>query len=243
MRAAPICLLGLALLAAPAPARADKSTTEFHPPAPPAPEAGGIQVYPDGLAAERVAEVKQRLRSIGPTILAEYRSYAAANPSGLADGMLQVGIAIDRDGRVKEVKRIHSQVGDELARRVERVVQGTTFGSGTEAYAYYTISFSPRPFEVLRIAPDFTAKPPVVVAEVENRSGFDFPAVSVTVSVLGPESAKPLRVFRRRLESAFRAGERREIRVPVGSEWASGRNSYLVEIDPTGPGDPLEKPR
>lgn len=234
MRALPFAALGFAWLVACAPAKPEPSPMTLHAPAPPAPEPGSLDVYGDHLPADRATAVKQRLQAVGPDLLAEYRRYVAEDSSGLAEGMLQLGIGVNRDGKVVEVKRIVSQVSDALALRVKRRIEETSFGPGPEAYIYYTLTFQPRPFEVLRITPDFDAEPPVVVAEVENRSGFTLPAVSVTVSVLGPETARPLRISRRRLDVAFQPGERRSLRIPVGKEWASTRNSFLVELGPTG---------
>ncbi len=241
MRALAPAALGFAFCLSCTPAKPEVDPLTLRAPAPPAPEPGGLDVYGEGLPDDRAAGVKRRLQAIGPDMLAEYRRYVAEDDSGLADGMLQLGIGINRDGKVVEVKRIFSEVSDALALRLRRMVEGTSFGPGAEAYVYYTLTFRRRPFDVLKISPDFDGDPPGVVAEVENRSGFELPAVSVTVSVLGPERAGPLRIYRRRLDVSFRPGERRSIRIPVGSEWASPRNTFLVELGPTGKDDPLEK--
>ncbi len=241
MRALAPAALGFALLLSCTPAKPEVDPPKVRAPAPPAPKPGGLDVYGEGLSDDRAAAVKQRLQSIGPDMLAEYRRTVAEDSSGLADGMLQLGIGIDRDGKVVEVKRVFSEVSDALALRLVHILEQTSFGPGPQAYAYYTLTFRRHPFEVLKISPDFEGDPPGIVAEVENRSGFELPAVSVTVSVLGPERAEPLRIYRRRLDVSFPPGERRSIRIPVGSEWASSRNTFLVELGPTGKDDPLQK--
>ena len=57
-------------------------------------------------------------------------------------------------------------------------------------------------------------------------------AVAATVTVLGPEKSKPLRVYRRRLKEAFSPGDRHELRIPIGAEWATERNSFVVAVRP-----------
>ena len=131
-----------------------------------------------------------------------------------------------------EIKGIYSDIPDSLAERIREVILLLEFGPGAEAYAFDTLAFRPQPFEVLKLTPDFGSDPPVLAADVQNRSVFRLPAVSVTVSVLGPERANPLRVYRRRLDVAFAPGERRTLRIPLGSEWATGRNSFLVNVLP-----------
>jgi hypothetical protein len=71
-----------------------------------------------------------------------------------------------------------------------------------------------------------------VLALVENRSMFHIPAVSATVTVLGPEKAKALRVYRRRVDESFAPGDRHELHIPIGGEWATASNSFLVAVRP-----------
>lgn len=198
--------------------------------APPEPVAGEIRIFGTKLSAEREQALREKLRGSDPEILRTYQEYLAEDP--YASGTLQVRVGINREGRVAEVKGLASDLSDPLARRIRGVITKIEFGRGDEAYAYYTLSFEPRPFEVLSSAPDFESDPPVIAAEVQNRSEFRVPAVSVTVSILGPEAAKPLKVYRRRLGVSFAPGETRTLRIPVGSEWATARNSFVVDVLP-----------
>jgi hypothetical protein len=226
--------LPLLLLTLPAaclgPSAPEPKPMSLNAPPPPEPRAGEIRIYGHDLPEERVNAVRERLRRAEPAILRAYDEFLIEDP--YVSGTLQVRIGVNREGQVAEVARISSDVSDALALRIREVLSPLEFGRGPEVYAYYTLAFHPKPFEVLRLTPEFATDPPVIAAEVENRSEFRLPAVSVTVSVLGPEKAKPLRIYRRRLEVAFAPGERRTLRVPVGSEWATGRNSFLVDVLP-----------
>jgi hypothetical protein len=201
--------------------------------APPPPEAeiGRIRVYGRNLPADRAAAVRDRLRESEPRILGAYEQLLA---DGIHDpgGRLQVRIGVNHVGKVAELTPIESDLSDELQRRVREAIETVDFGPGDEAFLYYAMEFRPEPFEVLAVQPEFQHEPPMLVADVVNRSGFRLPGVALTVRVLGPRESEPLRVFRRRFEEPFEPGERRALRVPMRSELASDRNSFLVEAAP-----------
>jgi hypothetical protein len=202
-------------------------------PPPPDPHPGAIRVYGDHLTPARAREVTDGLRAIEPRLLADYEDYLHDAPG--VEGRVQLRIAINKDGEVAQVTRVYSEVASGLTMQIRQALEGLEFPAGPEAYAYYTLAFRSDPFEVQKVSPDFSADPPALIAQVENRTAFDIPMVAATVSVLGPEQTKPLRVYRRRIAESFAAGERREIRIPVGGEWATERNSFLVTVRPAMP--------
>lgn len=203
----------------------------FRAPAPPQPQAGEIRIYGKGLSEERANALRKRLRAAEPAILDAYLTYLGADP--FASGTLQLRIGINRKGEVSDVGHAYSDVTfGSLEDRVVKIVRDIRFSTGTEAYAYYTLAFRPEPFEVLSLQPEFTREPPMLVADVQNRTAFHLTDVAVTVSVLGPGEARPLRISRREMRVPFGPGERRTLRVPVGSEWATGHNSFLVDVRP-----------
>jgi hypothetical protein len=197
---------------------------------PPPPDAtpGSIRVYGDHLPPERAEHVRETLRAAEPKILAQYERYVQAYPG--VEGRVQLRIGVNAEGKAAEIARVYSEVNEGLGTQVRPIFEKLDFGPGPEAYAYYTLEFRPDPLEVLNVTTDFAATPPVLVAQIENRSAFHLPAVSATVTVLGPEKSKPLRVYRRKVKTAFSPRERRTIRIPVGSEWATTRNSFLVVL-------------
>lgn len=199
---------------------------------PAVPEAlpGSIRVYGDHLPPARVEDVRERLRDAEPSLLSEYQSYLHEFPG--VEGRVQLRLGINPDGKIVEITRVYSEVSESLGGRLRPILERIDFGAGPAAYVYYTLEFRPDPLEVSSVATDFAATPPSLVAVVENHSAFHLPQVSVTVTVLGPEKAKPLRVYRRKVKIPFAPGERHEIRVPVGGEWATARNSFLVAVAP-----------
>jgi hypothetical protein len=199
---------------------------------PPPPEAhpGSIRVYGDHLPPERVEHIREQLQSAEPELFGEYQAHLAEYQG--EEGRVQIRFGISRDGKVTDLARVYSETGKALDLRLRPVLEGISFGAGPEAWVYYTLEFRPDPLEVLHISTDFTPTSPALVAIVENRSMFHFRTVSATVTVLGPEKSKPLRVYRRRISAEFPPGERRELRVPVGGEWATARNSFLVTVRP-----------
>jgi hypothetical protein len=199
---------------------------------PPPPEAqpGSIRIYGDHLPPERAEHIREKLRSAEPELFGEYQAHLAEFQG--EEGRVQIRLGIGRDGKVTDVARVYSETGKALDLRLRPVLEGLDFGAGPEAWVYYTLEFRRDPLEVLQISTDFAQATPVLVALVENRSAFHFGRVSATVTVLGPEKSKPLRVYRRRISADFPPGERRELRVPVGGEWATARNSFLVTIRP-----------
>lgn len=204
---------------------------------PPPPEArpGGIRIYGDHLPAERAEQIRERLRAAEPDLFAEYRVYLAESPGD--EGRVQLRIGINRDGRITEISRVYSETSERLGLHLRPVLERIQFGSGPEAWVYYTLDFRPDPLEVLHISTDFVQPVPALVAVVENRSAFHFRAVSATVTVLGPQESKPLRVYRRTLPGEFPPGERRDLRIPLGGEWATERNSFLVTVAPAKAGE------
>lgn len=202
-------------------------------PAPPQLAAGEIRVFGHELPTARAEAVRKRLRDAEIDMLAQYEQLRHA--ALLEGGTVQLRIAVNRDGKVPSVVPIYSDLSPAIEERIVDVVEKLDFGPGPEAYAYDTLSFRADPFSVLKLRPDFDADPPVLLAEVQNQSTFRLRAVSVTVSVLGPDRARPLRVYRRRMEVDFPPGQRRTLRVPVGSEWATGANTFLVDVAPALP--------
>jgi hypothetical protein len=223
-------LLGVLCLAACAASAPKPEPLSLKAPPPPDPVAGSIRVYGDHLAAARADALRKRLRAAEREILEQYQT--ALQHDSLTEGSLQLRLGVNGEGKVTELKRIYSDVSDDVAEVVSPILRRIDFGPGAEAYVYYTLGFRRDPFEVLRVATDFEQEPPALVADVENRSTFQLAAVSVTVRVLGPEKAKPLRIYRRRFETAFAPGERKQLRVPVGAEWATARNTFLVSVRP-----------
>lgn len=223
-------LVGLLCLAACAASEEKPLPMSLKAPPPPEPVAGSIRVYGDHLASARADAIRQRLRAAEQEILAE--CHETLEHDSVTEGSLQLRIGVNGEGKVTELKRITSTVSDDVADVVSRILGGLDFGPGPEAYVYDTLGFRTDLFEVLRVDTDFANKPPALLAEVENRSTFRLPAISVVVKVLGPEKGMPLRVYRRRFDTAFAPGERKQIRVPVGSEWATAQNTFLVSVLP-----------
>ncbi len=177
--------------------------------------------------------VTSRIRAIEADLLRSYEDYLREAPG--AEGRVQVRIAINHDGKVVQVVRVYSEVSSGLTMLARQQLEKLEFEPGPEAYAYYTMAFKPDPFEVQNQHAEFDQKPPALVATIENRSAFTVSAVAATVTVMGPDAAKPLRVYRRRFAESFAPGERRELRIPVGGEWATERNSFLVTVRPSAP--------
>ena len=202
-------------------------------PAPPDPHPGAIVVYGDHLPRSRVDQVTARIREAEPDLLDDYEDFLREAPG--VEGRVQMRVGINKDGKVAQVARVYSEVSSGLTMRVRQRLEDLKFEPGKEAFVYYTLSFKPDTFETLQQHNEFEEKPPVLVAVVENRSAFHIPAVAATVSVLGPDTAKPLRIYRRRFAESFAPGERRELRIPVGGEWATNRNSFLVTVRPSRP--------
>ena len=228
--------IGAAVLVACAAKPPPPTPMSLKAPAPPEPVPGTLRIYGDSLAEGRESEIRARLRAAEPKVLAAYESYTASDVSlthsGLIEGSLQLRIGINSDGEAATVVSVHSEVREGLVTAVARVLGDVKFPAGPEAWAFATFRFQDDPLEVLKVYTGFTEHPPVLVAVVENRSTFHLPAVSATVTVLGPEKSKPLRVFRRRLNDAFSPGDRHELRIPIGAEWATARNSFVVAVRP-----------
>jgi hypothetical protein len=203
-------------------------------PAPPDPVPGRIRIYGNKLPEDRVQEIEEGLRAAEPDVLVAYQTYRQSDMSlthySALEGRLQVRIGINRDGKVVTVTPVYSEVDEGLVGEVSRVLHDVSFGPGPQAWAYETFRFDPNALEVVKTSTDFAARPPSVIAVVENRSMFHIPVVSATVTVLGPEKAKPLRVYRRRIEEGFAPGDRRELHIPIDGEWATERNSFLVAV-------------
>lgn len=200
-------------------------------PAPPEAEPGSIRVYGDHLPSERAEHLREKLRAAEPKILAQYQSFLDEFPG--VEGRMQLRIGVNDKGKTASIERVYSDViADALGTKIAPVLRDVDYGAGPEAWIYYTLAFRPDPLEVLGIDTDFAQPHPVIVAMVENRSAFRLPSVSATVTVMGPEKDKPLRIYRRTIHSAFAPGERRPLRIPIGGEWASARNSFLVTVAP-----------
>ena len=202
-------------------------------PPPPDPAPGSIRVYGDRQSRVRVNHVTSRIRAVEPDLLQDFEDYLHDAPG--AEGRVQVRIGVNHDGKVVNVVRVYSEVSSALTMLVRRRLEKLEFDKGPEAFVYYTMAFRPDPFEVQRQHAEFDEKPPVLVATIQNQSAFTISAVAATVTVMGPDNAKPLRIYRRRFAETFAPGERRELRIPVGGEWATERNSFLVSVHPSAP--------
>ena len=206
-------------------------------PAPPSPVPGTVRVYGNELAPERAEEIRSEIRRIEPDVLSAYEALLTNDISlttaASMEGRLQLRIGVNRDGKVASISPVYSEVADELVAEVRHVVRSVHVEPGAEAWVFDTFRFQRDSLEVLKVATDFAAKPPALLALVENRSTFHLPAVSATVTVLGPDKAKALRVYRRRLKDDFPPGDRHELRIPIDGEWATARNSFLVVVRPT----------
>jgi hypothetical protein len=206
------------------------------PPAPPDPRPGTIRVFGDSLPEAREREIRDRLRSADPKVLAAFETFRTSDVSlihsGLNEGKVQLRLGINKEGKVPTIITVYSEVREGLVTEVAHVLGDMDFGAGEEAWAFATYGFQENPLEVLKVHSEFGETPPVLVAVVENRSTFHLPAVAATVTVLGPEKSKPLRVYRRRLKEAFSPGDRHELRIPIGAEWATDRNSFVVAVRP-----------
>ena len=204
---------------------------QLRPPAPPRAEAGEIRVFGASLPVERAREIRTRLRKAERRLIAAYENILAVD--SFASGTLQLRIGVNREGEVASISRIVSDVNSrEIDERIPALIRDVDFGPGPEAYVFYTVSFQPDPFEVVRVRPEFDSDPPALAADVLNRSAFHLSSVAVTVSVQRPDRAAPLRISRRRIRADFEPLGRRIIRVPVGTEWASERYSFLVDVRP-----------
>ena len=203
-------------------------------PAPPDAVPGKIRIYGSKLTESRVQEIEGSLRAAEPDVLIAYETYRQSEVSlthySALEGRLQVRIGINRDGKVVAFTPVYSEVDEGLIGEVDRVLRDVSFPPGPQAWVYDTFRFDPDALEVVKTSTDFEARPPSVVAFVENRSMFHIPAVSATVTVLGPEKAKALRVYRRRIEESFAPGDRHELHIPSDGEWAPARNSFLVVV-------------
>ncbi len=206
-------------------------------PPPPDPKPGSIVIYPSTLPEARVTEIREKFLAAEAKVLSVYQQELTEDismrNSALAEGQLQVRIGINREGKVASVTRVYSELNEQMGARVSGALRKVSVSPGPEAWVYQTFRFeSQEPFEVLRISTDFAGEQPAVLALIENRSTFYIPAVRATVTVLGPDKSKPLRVYRRRVRDAFAPGDRHELRIPIGGEWATGRNSFVVAVSP-----------
>jgi len=207
-------------------------------PPPPEPKAGSLVIYPGSLPETRTQEILNKFRAAEAKVLVGYQKELVEDislrNSALAEGRLQVRIGINREGQVASVARDYSELNEQLGSKVSTALRKVTVSPGPEAWVYQTFLFETQePFEVLRIGTDFTSDHPVVVALIENRSTFHIPSVRATVTVLGPEKTKALRVYRRRVADSFAPGDRHELRIPIGAEWATTRNSFVVDVHPS----------
>ena len=205
-------------------------------PPPPDPVPGKIRIYGDNLPDSRARELEEGLRAAEPDVLAAYETYRQSDITlthySALEGRLQIRLGVNRDGKIATITPVYSEVDDGVVGAVRGVLGGVSFSPGPQAWAYETFRFDPNALEVVKISTDFAAKPPSVLAVVENRSMFHIPAVSATVTVLGPEKAKALRIYRRRVDESFAPGDRHELHIPIGGEWATARNSFLVVVRP-----------
>ncbi len=206
-------------------------------PPPPEPKPGSLVIYPSSLPEARATEIRDKFRAAEAKVLVGYQKELlediSLRNSALAEGRLQVRIGINREGEVASVARVYSELNEQLGSKVSAALRKVTVTPGPEAWVYQTFLFETQePFEILRIGTDFASDHPVVVALVENRSTFHIPAVRATVTVLGPEKTKALRVYRRRVADSFGPGDRHELRIPIGGEWATNRNSFVVDVRP-----------
>jgi len=202
-------------------------------PAPPEQRAGEIRIFGHELPEERAENIRERLRKTEPRILAAYEKILLQDP--YAEGEVQLRVDINREGVVAEVEEIVFDVNNAtLGERVKAILREVEFEPGTEAYAFYTMSFFPHPFEVLAVRQDFEGESPVLTAEILNRSAFRLSEIAVTVRVQRPDRAGPIRISRRRIRAEFEPFGRRTIRVPVTNEWAAGQYSFLLDVRPPG---------
>jgi hypothetical protein len=206
-------------------------------PPPPEPRPGSLFIYPGSLPEARATEIRDTFRAAEAKVLVGYQQELiddiSLRNSALAEGRLQVRIGINGEGKVASVTRVYTELNDQLGAKVSAALRKVTVSPGPEAWVYQTFRFETQePFEVLRISTDFASDHPVVVALIENRSTFHIPAVRATVTVLGPEKTKALRVYRRRVADSFAPGDRHELRIPIGGEWATNRNSFVVDVRP-----------
>jgi hypothetical protein len=214
----------------------DQPPTPISLAVPPPPDAvpGKIHIYGNKLPESRVHEIEEGLRATDPDVLTAYETYRQSDISlthySALEGRLQLRLGINGDGKIVTVTPVYSEVDGGLVGEVDRVLRGVSFSPGPQAWVYETFRFEPNALEVVKTSTDFTAHPPSVLAVVENRSMFHIPAVSATVTVLGPEKAKALRVYRRRVDESFAPGDRHELHIPIASEWATARNSFLVVV-------------
>jgi hypothetical protein len=228
--------VGLVFLAACAPFTGAPPPKPMSLTVPPPPEAvpGKIRIYGNKLPESRVREIEEGLRAAEPDVLNAYETYRQSDVSlthySALEGRLQVRIGINRDGKVVTFTPVYSEVDEGLVDEVGRVLRDVSFPLGPQAWVYETFRFDPNALEVVKTSTDFAAHPPSVLAVVENRSMFHIPAVSATVTVLGPEKAKALRVYRRRVDESFAPGDRHELHIPIDGEWATARNSFLVVV-------------
>jgi hypothetical protein len=206
-------------------------------PAPPEAVTGKIRVYGDELPESRVREIEEGMRAAEPDVLVAYEAYRQSDVSlthySALEGRLQLRLGINPDGKIVAITPVYSEVDDGLIDEVRGVLRGVSFPPGPQAWVYDTFRFDPNALEVVKISTDFAAHPPSVVAVVENRSMFHIQAVSATVTVLGPDKAKALRTYRRRVDERFAPGGRHELHIPIDGEWATASNSFLVVVRPT----------
>ena len=214
---------------------------------PPPPDAvpGKIRIYGDALPESRVREIEEGLRAAEPDVLTAYETYRQSDVSlthySVLEGRLQIRLGVNLDGKIVAITPVYSEVDEGLVDEVRLVLRSISLPPGPQAWVYDTFRFDPNALEVVKISTDFAAHPPSVVAVVENRSMFHIRAVSATVTVLGPEKAKALRIYRRRVDEGFAPGDRHELHIPIDGEWATARNSFLVvvrpakRLAPTGP--------
>jgi hypothetical protein len=206
-------------------------------PPPPDPKPGSMMIYPGSLPEARATEIREKFRAAEAKIFSVYHQElvedVSMRNSALAEGRLQVRIGINREGKVASVTRVYSELNEQMGARVSGALRTVSVSPGPEAWVYQTFRFETgEPFEILKISTDFNAEQPAVLALVENRSTFHVAAVRATVTVLGPDKSKALRVYRRRVRDSFAPGDRHELRIPIGGEWATGRNSFVVAVRP-----------
>lgn len=205
---------------------------ELAPPAAPQAKPGEIRIFGHRLPAERARAIRSRLRRAEGEILAKYEEILATDK--YAGGLLQVRVDINSKGEVADVKGLEVDLNNlQVGREADAILEKTKFAPGAEAYAFHTMQFVPDPFEVLGIRTDFDAEHPILVADVLNRTAFHLRNVAVIVRVQSPDKAAPLRVSRVRMRAPFEPGARRTLRVPVKSEWASERYTFLVDVRPS----------
>jgi hypothetical protein len=230
--------LGVLLLVACTQSPPPPTPVRLQVPPPPEPRPGSLFIYPASLPEARAAEILDKFRAAEAKVLVGYQQELtddiSLRNSALAEGRLQVRVGINSEGKVASVTRVYTELNDQLGSKVSAALRKVTVSPGPEAWVFQTFLFETQePFEVLRISTDFASDHPVVVALIENRSTFHIPAVRATVTVLGPEKTKALRVYRRRVADSFAPGDRHELRIPIGGEWATNRNSFVVDVRPS----------